>query len=122
MSDVDIHLLPSSKIIQSALAVQMICDDQGRRLSVRRMTVLDKLRLFKAAGPALAQNGPWLGVALLACSVIAIDDIPIPMPASEQQIETLVARLGDSGVAAAATALTATSEPTHAEMRQEAGN
>ncbi len=86
------------------------------------MTVLDRLRLFKAAGPQLAQNGPWLGIALLACSVTAIDDVPVPMPGTELQIEALVARLGDTGIAAAAAALTRAIEPTAETTRQQAGN
>jgi hypothetical protein len=80
----------------------------GRRLVLRRLTALDKLRLFKAAGPALAQNQLWLGMAVLAASVSMIDDIPVPPPASEAQIEAMVARLGDDGIAAVAAALAET--------------
>jgi len=83
----------------------VISDDSGRRLELRRLTALDKLRLFKAAGPHLAHNQPWLGMAVLACSVAAIDDVPVPMPATEALIEALVARLGDDGIAAVAAAL-----------------
>lgn len=115
-------MLPSESIISSAAATQTVTDAGGRRLALRRMTVLDKLRLFKAAGPVLAQNGPWLGVALLACSVTAIDDIPVPMPATEPQIEALVARLGDAGIAAAAAALSAAAETAPDATRQDAGN
>jgi hypothetical protein len=115
-------MTPSETIVASSVAAQVVADGQGRRIALRRMTVLDKLRLFKAAGPLLSQNGPWLGVALLACSVTAIDDVPVPMPANEQQIEALVARLGDRGIAAAATALSAEPEPALETMRQDAGN
>jgi len=82
-----------------------IQDSQGRKLELRRLTALDKLRLFKAAGPHLAHNQPWLGMAVLACSVAAIDDVPVPMPGTETSIEALVARLGDDGIAAIAAAL-----------------
>jgi len=80
-------------------------DPQGRRLELRKLTALDKLRLFKAAGPHLAHNQPWLGMAVLACSVAAIDSVPVPMPGTEASIEALVARLGDGGIAAVAAAL-----------------
>ena len=82
-----------------------ITDTQGRRLELRKLTALEKLRMFKAAGPHLAQNQPWLGMAVLACSVAAIDDVPVPMPASEALIEALVQRLGDDGINAVAAAL-----------------
>jgi hypothetical protein len=115
-------MTPSETIIAASVSAETVTDAHGRRIALRRMTVLDKLRLFKAAGPLLSQNGPWLGVALLACSVTAIDDIPVPMPANEQQIEALVARLGDLGIAAAAAALSAVTEPPLETMRQDAGN
>ena len=96
---------PSARLVAAAQAAPEAVDRQGRRLALRRLTALDKLRLFKAAGPVLAQNQPWLGMAVLACSVCAIDDVPVPAPGSEGQIEALVQRLGDDGIAAVAAAL-----------------
>jgi hypothetical protein len=96
---------PSSAIIAAAAAVQTVTDVEGRRLTLRRLTALDRLRLFKAAGPVLAQNQPWLGMAVLASSVAAIDDVPMPQPVNEMQIEAMIGRLGDAGTAAIAQAL-----------------
>jgi hypothetical protein len=114
---------PSATLIAAASASQTVVDAEGRRLILRQLTALDKLRLFKAAGPTLAHNQPWLGMAILACSVVAIDDVPVPPPINEHQIEALVSRLGDSGIAAAASALA--TEPaltSQAEMVANAGN
>lgn len=96
---------PSQRLIASAQAVADATDAGGRVLSLRRVTALDKLRLFKAAGPVLAHNQPWLGLAILASSVTAIDGVPVPLPSTEHQVEALVARLGDHGLAAIAAAL-----------------
>jgi hypothetical protein len=93
----------------------------SRRLTLRRLTALDKLRLFKAAGPALAQNQPWLGMAVLAASVVAIDDVPVPSPTTEAQVEALVSRLGDHGIAAVAGAF-ATVAAAPADLAATAGN
>ena len=82
-----------------------VTDAQGRRITLRRLTALDKLRLFKAAGPELAMNQLWLGIAMLAASVSAMDDVPVPPPTNEQQIESLVSRLGETGLEAVADAL-----------------
>jgi len=112
---------PSARVIATAQAAPSVTDAQGRRLQLRRLTALDKLRLFKAAGPGLAQNQPWLGMAVLAASVTAIDDVPVPQPASEQQIEALVGRLGDAGIAAVGEAL-AEAQPTATEVAAAAGN
>ncbi|HEX3350109.1 MAG TPA: hypothetical protein VHS58_18625 [Acetobacteraceae bacterium] len=96
---------PSARLIAAAQSAPEVVDAEGRRLALRRLTALDKLRLFKAAGPVLAQNQPWLGMAVLAASVVAIDDVPVPPPATEAQVEALVQRLGDTGIAAVACAL-----------------
>lgn len=98
-------MTPSATIIADAEQTRTVMDQAGRSIAVRRLNALDKLRLFKAAGPVLAQNHPWLGMALLAYSVVSIDAVPYPAPFNEQQIEAMISRLGDGGIAAVATAL-----------------
>jgi len=100
----------------------IVIDKEGRRLTLRHLNALDKLRLLKAAGPELAQNAPWLGMAMLASSVIAIDDVPVPAPANEQQIEALVGRLGDTGLAAVSESLEPTLAPEFGDAVATAGN
>jgi hypothetical protein len=95
-------MTPSKTIVQASVETLSAVDKRGRNLLLRRLTALDTLRLFKAAGPVLAQNGPWLSMAGLAFSVLEIDGIPVPPPATESQIESLIDRLGDDGLAAIA--------------------
>jgi hypothetical protein len=113
---------PASGIVAAAAAEQVATTANGTRLTLRRLNALDKLRLFKAAGPVLAQNDPWLGMALLASSVVAIDDVPVPVPATEYQIEAMVARLGDAGIAAVALALRPDVAAYPADLAASAGN
>jgi hypothetical protein len=112
---------PSERMLAAAQAGPTVTDPLGRRLVLRRLTALDKLRLLKAAGPALAPNTPWMGLALLAASVTAIDDVPVPQPSNEQQIEALVGRLGDEGLATVSEAFAA-EEPSEADAVDAAGN
>ena len=98
-------MTPSEAIIGHSIRTVGIVDSKGRRLTVRRLRALDTLRLFKAAGPALALNESWLSMAALAFAIEAIDDVPVPSPATEAQIESLIERLGDEGLAAVADAL-----------------
>jgi hypothetical protein len=98
---------PSVQIVSAAMLPLVVRDADGRELVLRRMTALDRLRLFKAIGPVLSQNNLYLGMATLAASVTSIDTVPVPAPATETQIEALVARLGDSGIAAVAAAFAA---------------
>jgi hypothetical protein len=113
---------PASGIVAASAIELTTTTADGTRLTLRRLNALDKLRLFKAAGPLLAQNEPWLGMALLASSVVAIDDVPVPPPGTEQQIEAMVARLGDAGIAAVATALRPVAAHQPAELAATAGN
>jgi hypothetical protein len=115
-------MTPSASIISLAGATQTIADETGRRLTIRRLNALDRLRLFKAAGPLLSQNQPWLGMAVIACSVAAIDDVPVPPPGNELQIEAMIGRLGDPGIAAIAQVLQQPAEPTSTNQRDDAGN
>jgi hypothetical protein len=115
-------MTPSASIVASAAATENTIDEYGRVLTIRRLTALDRLRLFKAAGPVMAQNQPWLGMALIASSVAAIDDVPVPPPVNELQIEAMVARLGDAGIAAVAVALQQHDEPMTPDLMDNAGN
>lgn len=95
-------MTPSRNITQDAAKTFTATDRGGHRLLLRRLTALDTLRLFKAAGPGLAQNEAWLSMAGLVFSVLEIDGVPVPPPATEAQIESLVDRLGDEGLATVA--------------------
>jgi hypothetical protein len=113
-------MTPSSTVLHEASQTVPAIDRKGRRLLLRQMTALDTLRLFKAAGPVLAQNGPWLSLAGLAFSVVEIDGVPVPAPATEAQIESLIDRLGDDGLAAVADVLK--ENPNELEARAQVGN
>ena len=96
---------PSERIIARAALALSAQDAEGRMLTLRRPDALDRLRLFKALGAELSLNTPYLGMALLASSVTAIDGVPVPPPVTEEQLESLVRRLGDAGISAVADAL-----------------
>lgn len=113
-------MTPSQSILKDGLKASATVDKRGRKIVVRRPTALDTLRLFKAAGPVLAQNEPWLTMAMLAFSVLEIDGVPIPVPSTEPQIESLVDRLGDDGLAAVA-GIVNTGED-HDVMKAQTGN
>ena len=93
-------LTPTQRIVAEAGAALTVTDAGGHRLQYRRPGALDRLRLFKALGPALSGNDRYVGYAMLAFCVVAIDDVPVPAPVSEAQVEALVARLGDAGLVA----------------------
>ena len=113
-------MTPTQVIVRDAVKTFAAIDGKGRRLVLRRLTALDTLRLFKAAGPVLAGNEPWLSMAALAFSVLEIDGVPVPPPATEPQIESLIDRLGDAGLAAIADMLK--DQPETLDLKSNVGN
>ncbi len=109
---------PSVQIVSAAMLPLVVRDADGRELVLRRLTALDRLRLFKAIGPVLSQNNLYLGMATLAASVTSVDSVPVPAPTTEGQIEALVARLGDVGIAAVAAAFSAEAVPVMGSAEQ----
>ena len=65
-------MTPSATIVAKATESRSIVDSLGRRLTLRTLTALDKLRVFKAAGPELALNQPWLAMVILCSSLSMI--------------------------------------------------
>ena len=115
-------MTPSQTILAAAQQEWDIRDVRGRAIRIRKLTALDTLRLFKAAGPILAQNDPWISVAALAMSVVEVDSIPVPPPVSEAQIEAMVARLGDEGLSAISDFLDANTEGATSDRLDNLGN
>ncbi len=96
---------PSQGIVSAAARIWRVTDKEGRVLEVKRPGALDRLRLFKAVGPVLAENARYVGYGMLAMCVQSIDGVPVPAPATEGQLEALVDRLGDVGLVAVGDAL-----------------
>jgi hypothetical protein len=113
---------PAARFLADAWAPTEVSDADGRTLIVRRLGALDKLRLFKAIGPYLSQNEPYLGMAMLAYSVAEIDGVPIPAPANEAQLEGLISRLGDAGLSAVGRTLSGGSIRDEREASAHSGN
>jgi hypothetical protein len=93
---------PTEQIMKAAQQPGEVVDARGRHLSVRRPGALDKLRLFEAVGSQLAQNAPYLGMAMLAGCVTAIDGVPCQPMMTKRLIEARIAELGDEGTEAVA--------------------
>jgi hypothetical protein len=79
---------------------EVATDAKGRKLTLRKLNILDQVRLLRAIGPSQASNQPYYDIVMAAASVSDIDGLPIPMPTNERQIDAAIARIGDEGFAA----------------------
>jgi hypothetical protein len=96
-----------------------VTDKAGRILELRRFSVLDQLRLYKALGPELSENRAYLGLARVAAVVAVVDGVPLPFPIHEAAIEAALERLGEDGVQAVGEALL---ESETSDLAAQAGN
>lgn len=115
-------MTPTHVIMNAADSAKELVDSGGRRICIKRLSALDKLRLFKAVGSSLAQNEPYLGMAVLASCVTSIDGVPIPPPVNETHIEGMVSRLGEAGLSAVASGLAEMASGDGAGAKEFAGN
>lgn len=97
----------------------IITDADGRRIQLRRVGVLETLRLYKALGAELSINTAYVDLALTGLTASAIDDVPIPFPINEAGVEGVLERLGESGVEAILLNETSVTLP---ELVADAGN
>lgn len=96
---------PTGAIVASAKRWVDVFDELGRRLRVRYISGRDRMLLFKALGPELVKNEYYLGYATLAWAVVELDNMSgedprVPPMLKASEIEFMVDRLGDAGLAA----------------------
>lgn len=89
---------PAAATVAAASLTTHVSDATGRKITYRRLGILEQARILKAIGPAQSENGPYVRLATMAAAVVSIDDIPAPpMPINDRQIEAAISSLGDDG-------------------------
>jgi hypothetical protein len=78
-----------------------VVDNKGRSIKVKKLSALDRVRLFKAAGATHSENRMLQSYYSTAASVTDLDGMPVVFPISEMQLDALVARLDEHGLEAA---------------------
>jgi hypothetical protein len=84
-----------------------VVDARGRLIKVRKLGAVDRMRLFKVAGPDGSQIDRYMGYAFLGASATEVDGVPMPFPTTSLILDTHVGRLEEDGLAAVAKALAA---------------
>ena len=78
----------------------VITDASGRKIGLRKLNVLDQVKLLRAVGPDQARNQPYVEIVTMSASVADIDGVPLIIPTNERQIDAAIGRIGDEGFAA----------------------
>jgi hypothetical protein len=85
----------------------MVKDNAGRLLKVKRLSALDRVRLFRAMGATDSTNPMLQSYAATAAAVIEIDGRPVVFPQSSVSLDALIGRLDEAGLEAVVLALLA---------------
>ena len=96
-------------------------DSKGRMLTIKRLSVIEKMRFAKALGEHNG-NDAYSNFGVVAASVREIDGSQVVFPMSNLQLEAIVQRLDDAGMEAALVALISVSAPAQQETLADAKN
>jgi hypothetical protein len=91
---------PSAQLVKQALKEEVVVDERGRKLTMRKPGVLAQYRLAEALGE-LASNQTYMQMCNPLMYLAAIDGDPVVLPSSKLQVEALIQQLDDDGLAAA---------------------
>lgn len=92
---------PSAQLIKHTLKEEVVEDAKGRKILMRKPSVLAQFRIVEAVGPQVAANQTYMQMINPLIYVGAIDGAPVALPTSLLETEALIARLDDDGLNAA---------------------
>lgn len=92
---------PSQQIISRSVRVPaMVTDALNRSLKVKKLGMVDHMRIRRVLGAELSKNEAYLAIATLAFCVIEMDGETVIPPANVREVEHFVDKLGEEGAAA----------------------
>jgi hypothetical protein len=92
-------LTPSQRIIKDAVAPKILIDATGKKLTIRKLTALDQLKLYRAIGSEHCDNQRVYWMSAAAAGVSHINGVFMPFPKNQDQIDDRMKRIGDEGLA-----------------------
>lgn len=90
---------PSAQVVAKALAEIEVTDSLGRVFKLRKPGLLAQYRLVEAAGET-ANNERYLLMIRPLIYIVAIDGDPVFQPTNKVQLEALITRIEEHGLAA----------------------
>jgi hypothetical protein len=98
---------PSTSTVAGSGDTRTVKDANGRTITVRRLSVLEEMRLLKVLGE---HNSSYYSLCSQIARVSALNGEQVMMPNNEREIEMLAQRLGHEGIAALMEAISAPQE------------
>jgi hypothetical protein len=95
---------PSDQIVKAANRVFYTTDELGRRIGLKKPSVLSQYRLVELMGDS-AKNQTLMAMILPVTFVVSIDEDPISFPGTRRELDALIQRVEEEGLRAVQTAL-----------------
>ena len=90
---------PAAQVIAQANAAFVVTDARGREITLKKAGVLAQFRLIEALGDT-AKNEVYVRMAMPLLFVADIDGDPVLPMTRKAEVEALIQRLDDEGIAA----------------------
>jgi hypothetical protein len=91
---------PTDHLIRDALKETVVSDARGRRIRLTRPSALAQYKIVQVMGGDSSSNATYVQMVLPLLFVSAIDDDPVFFPAKAIEIDALIQRLDEDGIAA----------------------
>src|SRR5579871_505388 len=91
---------PSDQVVKDSAKAVEITDARGRKITLTRPPILTQFKLPLIVGSDAAKNEVYMGMVMPLTYVSAIDGDPLAFPTTHLQIDALINRLDEDGVAA----------------------
>lgn len=88
----------SAELVQQALREVIVTDPRGRQIKLTKPSPVMQFRLVKLLGDD-AKNETYVSMVLPLMYVSAINNEPVGFPVSQREIEALIMRLDEDGIA-----------------------
>ena len=96
---------PASRVTIIDSRSASVVDGNGRSIKMKRLSALDRMRLFAAVGSENSANNAFMSYASTAACATEIDGAAVAFPSNRLQLDALVARLDEAGLEAIVEAL-----------------
>lgn len=99
MAKVTLRETPSEQLIKQASSEVTVTDAKGRVIVLKKPGVLAQYRLIEILADS-AKNEVYMGMVLPLIYVSAMEGDPVMQPSSKREVEALIQRLDEEGIAA----------------------
>lgn len=91
---------PSAAVVKNANTEHTVVDSRGRSITLKKPGVLAQFKIVEILGGETASNTVFMGMVFPTLYVSAIDGDPISRPTKRAELDALIQRLDEEGVAA----------------------